>query len=153
MLVAIFQLAPAIIAASVAIVVSVLNPSVTSLRVRRQAINDRFDNAVAPLLLVQAARWSPTSMPTKPQGMTGAEHQAFNLRVREKGIEHYIEKTAEAKAALAALATYAPEVRSQITSKWELEEKEEPALRAQIERRRAEALKSERLFRQRRKLG
>lgn len=150
MLTVLLQLTPAIIAASVAVVVSVLTPSVTSLRARRQAINERFDAGLAALLLVQAARWSPTSMSERPTDATDAEYRAFNVRVREKGIEHYIEKTADAKAALAALAQYVPEVRDQITREWELREADEPELRAAVERRRVETLQSERLFRQRR---
>jgi succinate dehydrogenase hydrophobic anchor subunit len=50
------QISAAVIAASVAIIVAFLTPAVTSLRARRQAINDKFDAAIAALLLVQAAR-------------------------------------------------------------------------------------------------
>src|SRR3954454_17848777 len=56
------SLTPAIIAASVALVVAVLTPLVTSLRTRRQAIHDRFDAALAALLMAQAARHTPTGM-------------------------------------------------------------------------------------------
>ena len=44
-----------------------------------------------------------------------------------KGIEYYVEKTAEAKA---ALQEYVPEVSLQSTGDWELKEADEPALKA-----------------------
>lgn len=143
------QISAAIIAASVAIIVAFLTPSVMSLRARRQAVNDRFDGALAALLLVQVARHSPTSMRERPTGWTEDEYRAFNIRMNEKGIEYYVERTAEAKAALTALDRYVPEVRERITRAWELREDDEPALRQAIERHRSAALKSERLFRQR----
>jgi hypothetical protein len=146
------QISAAIIAASVAIIVAFLTPAVTSLRARRQAISDRFDAATAALLMVQAARQAASGMTQRPAGWTDEEHRAFNVRMHERSVEYYLDKTAEAKAALAALQEYVPEVRPQITGSWELREDGEPALKAAIERRRPTALKSERLFRQRRAL-
>jgi len=67
-------------------------------------------------------------------------------RLNEKGIEYYVERTAEAKAALTAPDKYVPEVRERITSGWELREDDEPSLRRAIEQRRSDALKAKRLF-------
>ena len=102
------------------------------------------------LAQADAARRSPSGMRERPAGWTEDEHRAFNVHMNEKGIEYYVEKTAEAKAALTALDKYVPEVRERITSSWELREDDEPALRRAIERRGSAALKAERLFRQRR---
>lgn len=146
------QISAAIIAASVALVVAFLTPTVTSLRTRRQAVHDKFDAALSALLLVQAARHTPTGMAQTPSGWTSEEHRALNRRMNEKGIEFFVEKSADAKVALAAIAPYVPEVRDYITSKWELREDEEPELRSKIESRRAAAVKAERLLRPRQEL-
>jgi hypothetical protein len=55
-------------------------------------------------------------MAQEPAGWPDAEHRAFNVRMNEKDIEYYVEKTAEAQAALVLLQGYVPEVRSQITA-------------------------------------
>jgi succinate dehydrogenase hydrophobic anchor subunit len=150
------QISAAIITASVAFIVgvvaAVLTPAATSLRARRQAIQDKFDAAIAALLLVQAARHAASGMAQRPAGWTDEEHREFNFRMHERSITYYLDKTAEAKAALAALQEYVPEVRPQITGSWELREADEPALKAAIEKRRGAALRSERVFRQRRSL-
>ncbi len=150
------QVSAAIITASVAVLVAivaaVLTPAVTSLRARRQNIHDKFDAATAALLLVQAARHTPTGMVLPPGGRTPDEHRALNLRMNEKGIEFFVATTADAKVALAAIAHYVPPVRDQLTSGWELAEADEPALRKAIEDRRASAVTAERLFRQRKAL-
>ena len=116
-------LGPAIITASVALVASVLTavitPAVTALRARRQAINDRFDAALAALLVVQAARHTPNSANAIPW-FTAEDQQAVNQRLAEKGLHYFIDKTAEAKVAFAAVQAFVPEVRAQITSGWEL---------------------------------
>ena len=62
--------------------------------------------------------------------------------MNEKGIEYYLDKTVEVKAALAALQEYVPEVRQQITSEGDLREADEPALRAAIEKRRGGSAQS-----------
>lgn len=145
-------IAPAVIAASIAITVAFLTPAATSLRTRRAAINDKFDAALAALLLAQVARYSPRGMNDRPAGWTAEQHQVFNQRMSEKGVEHFIERTAEAKAALAAIEQYVPELRERLTRDWELLEADEPVLRAAIEARRPAAAHSERLFRQRKPL-
>ncbi|MEG3633089.1 hypothetical protein [Micromonospora palythoicola] len=146
------QISTAIISASVALVVAFLTPTVTSLRARRQAIHDKFDAALAALLLAQAARHTPTGMAKQPSGWTPDEHRELNLRMSEKGLEFFVDCTAQAKRALAGVDQYVPEIREHLTKAWELAEADEPALRAAIERRRAAAVKAERLFRQRRAL-
>ncbi len=70
----------------------------------------------------------------------------------ERSIEFFVEKMADARVALTAIEQYVPGIREKLTSAWELTEEDEPALRAAIEARRAPAIKSERLFRQRRPL-
>ncbi|GAA1390256.1 hypothetical protein GCM10009613_30550 [Pseudonocardia kongjuensis] len=150
--VAVVQISAAIIAASVALVVAFLTPTVTSLRARRQAVHDKFDAALSALLLVQASRQRPQGLKATPAGWTPQEHRALNLRTAESGFEFHIKCTADAKVALAAIAPYVPEVRDYITSKWELREDEEPELRTKVDARRAAAVKSERLFLARRPL-
>lgn len=151
------QISAAIITASVAllvgIVAAVVTPAVTALRARRQAINDRFDAALAALLLAQASRWTPSGMAEAPGGRTPEEHREFNLRMNEKGIEFHVETMAAAKTALVAIEKYVPETRDWLTKGWELREDDEPKFRAAIEKRRPAALKAERLFKQRRPLS
>jgi hypothetical protein len=146
------QISAAIITASVALVVAFLTPTVTSLRARRQAVHDKFDSALAALLLVQAARHTPTGMQQTPAGWTPDEHRALDLRMNEKGIEFFVKSTAAAKVALVAIEQYVPEIRGRLTSGWELAEADEPAFRQAIEQRREAAVKAERLFQQRRSL-
>jgi hypothetical protein len=71
----------------------------------------------------------------------------------ETCIEFFVESTANAKAALVAIEQYVPKVRSTLTKGRELPEAYEPVLRQIIENRRVAAIKSERLFRQRRLLS
>lgn len=94
-----------------------------------------------------------TGMAQKPADWTDDEHRQFNFRMYERSVEFYLDKTAEAKAALAELQEYVPEVRPQITGDWELREADEPELKKAIERQRPAAIKAERLFRQRRPLS
>jgi hypothetical protein len=65
-------------------------------------------------------------MNERPAGWTAQQHAAFNQRMSEKGIEHFIERTAEAKAALVAVEQYVPAVRERLTRDWELREDDEP---------------------------
>jgi dsRNA-specific ribonuclease len=96
-------IAPAIIAAAVALVVAVLTPTVTSLRARRQAINDKFDEAIAALLLVQGARHIATSIARHYHPGTDQEYRAFTVKTAEDSISEFIKKTADARDTLAAL--------------------------------------------------
>jgi hypothetical protein len=152
-LLAVPQISAAVITASVALLVgvvaAVVTPATTSLRARRQAVHDKFDAALAANLLVQAARWSPTGMRESPAGRTPEEHRALDLRMNEKGIEFFVERMADAKVALVAIAEHVPEIRERLTTGWELTEADEPVLGAAIEKRRPAAVKAERLFRQR----
>jgi len=148
------QLSAAVITASGAlllgVVAAVVTPAITSLRARRQAVHDKFDLAIAAMLLVQAARWSPTGMREAPAGRTPEEHRALDLWMNEKGIDFFVEKTAEAKVALVAIAQHVPEIRERLTSGWKLTEADEPVLLEAIEKRRKPAVEAERLFSQRR---
>lgn len=149
-------LVPAIIAAAVSLVVSVLTafltPAVTSLRVRREAINAKFDAAIDALRLAQAARNAPRSMQRGFYPGTDEEYRLFTLKMAENSISRFIEQTAHARAALAAISNYVPEAREWITGEWELKEEREPEQRKIIEENRARALKTERLFRQSKRL-
>ena len=144
---------PAIIAASVSLVVSVvaavLTPAVTSLRDRREAINMKFDAALQSLLLAQAARHIPSSIQRHYHRGDDEEFRLFTVRMSENSILRFIAETTQARAALAAISPYVPEAREWIKGRWELTEEQEPHQREVIERCRASALKSERLFRQR----
>jgi hypothetical protein len=144
------QISPAIIAASVAIVVAFLTPAATSLRARRQAIDERFDAALAALLLVRAARQIATGISLAPAGLTPDQHADFNRRMVERSIHYFLDKTADAEAALSEIETFVPEVRDRITNNWELLEEDEPVLSRAVEAGRAKAIKAERLFRSRR---
>lgn len=138
----------ATIAASVALIVAVLTPSVTSLRARREAISAKFDAAVSALLLVQAARHIATRIDRKYYPGTDEEYQQFNLKMAENSLSNFVEETVAARGVLADISRYVPEVRVWITDGWELTEERELEQRRLIETRRAPALKSERLFRQ-----
>jgi hypothetical protein len=149
-------LAPAIIAAAVSLVVSVLTvfltPAVTSLRVRREAINTKFDAAIEALLLVQAARHAPMTMQRGSYQGTDEEYRLFTLKMAENSLSQFIEQTTRARSALAAISNYVPEAREWITSGWELTQEREPEQREIIEENRTRALKTERLFRQSKRL-
>ena len=145
-------LVPAIIAAAVSLLVSVLaaflTPAVTSLRARRESINKKFDAAIEALLLVQAARHTPMHIQRNYHPGTDEEHRLFTVQMAENSISEFIEQTTRARYALAAISNYVPEVREWITGGWELTQELEPRQRQIIEESRARALKSERLFRQ-----
>lgn len=140
--------APAIIAASVALVVAVLTPAVTSLRARREAINAKFDVALSSLLLVQAARHVATSINREYHPGTDQEYSLFTVRMAENSISYFVDQTVEARTALAAISRYVPETRDWVTSGWELTEERELEQRRLVEPHRAPALKTERLIRQ-----
>lgn len=144
-------LTTAIITASVSLVVAVVTavvaPTISARRVRRDAINDKFDEALTALLRVSASRHSPQSIVRRYHTGTDQEHQAFNVGLAERWITHHIEETAGARAALAEIAGYVPESRDWLTSGWELNEADELSQRSIIESRRAAAIKTERLFR------
>lgn len=141
-------LVSAIIAASVALIVAVLTPAVTSLRARREAINGQFDAAVSALLLVQAARHIATGIDRKYHPGTDDEYREFKLKMVEDSISNFVQQTVAAREVLADLSRHVPEVRGWITSGWELTEQREPEQRQLLEERRAPALNTERLFRQ-----
>lgn len=145
-------LAPAIIAASVSLVISVLTafltPAVTSLRTRRESVNKKFDTAVDSLLLVQAARQAARSSARSYHSGNDEEYRLFNVQLSEKSITEFIDQTTQARYALAAVSIYVPEAREWITAGWELTQELEPRQRQIIEKSRGRAVKSERLFRQ-----
>lgn len=143
-------LIPAIVAASVALIVAVLTPAATSLRARRQEVDQKFDAAISALLLVQATRHIASSIARQYHPGTDGEYRTFIVSMSESSITKFIEQTGNARAALAALSPYVPEVRQWITSGWELTEEREPEQRRIIEAGRPAAVKSERLFRRRR---
>lgn len=147
---AVMQLASAIMAASAALVVAVLTPSVTSLRARRQAINERFDAAVRSVLLAEAARDFPTRMEVTGTQLSADRFEEFLANFREKRLEYFVEKTMDATASLADLAVYLPNASREIARIWNLTAADGSELRAQLEHHRVDALRSERLFRQRR---
>lgn len=141
---------PAVIAASVAIVAAVLTPALSDLQRRRSDLHSRFDRAIASLLTVQAARHIASSITRGYHPGTDAEYRLFNVSMAENSIRGFVAETVKAREALSHLAQYVPEVRQWITTGWELTEENEPAQRATIERRRRDAIRSERLFRDRR---
>lgn len=142
-----FGVVPAIIAASVAIVVAVLTPALTSWRVRRQAVADLFDDAVAALLLAQTSRHHPSGAPAHMPHWTEKDRREFSVRVEQSGVERWIQAQERARAALARLETFVPEIRQEVSGGWEIREEQEPVIRDLLEARRARAIKSERLFR------
>jgi hypothetical protein len=141
-------LAPAVIAASVALIVAVLTPAAASLRARRQAINEKFDAAISALLMVQATRHVATGIQRRYHPGDDKEYRRFTVRMAEESISEFIAQTAAARAALASISRYVPEVREWVTTAWELTEEREPEQRRLIELRRASALRTERLLRQ-----
>lgn len=79
---------------------------------------------------------------------TDEEYRQFTVKMAEDSITYFIDQTVAARAALADLSRYVPEVRDWITSGWKLTEEREPEQRRLVEQRRAPALKTERLLRQ-----
>ena len=141
----------ATISASVALVVTVLTPALISLRARRQAVADLFDNAIAALLIAQSARHYPAGGPHfETVDWTADEKQRFLVQLQQTGIARWLQTQEEARVALARLEPFVPELRHEITQGWEIREDQEPRIRDMIERRKAEAVASERLFSPRR---
>jgi hypothetical protein len=66
--------------------------------------------------------------------------------MQQRGVEYFMERMTETKAVLAALEPYVPEIRDALTRQWEISEEQMPVMRAMIESRRREAIKSERLL-------
>lgn len=138
----------ALIAASVAVVVAVLTPAISSLRARREAIDAKFDAAIASLLLVQAARYIEMNIDRSYHPGTDEEHRLYRVTMAESSISRFVYQHVEARTALAAISRYVPEVREWITSDWELTQEYEPEQRRLVEASRTSALKTERLLRQ-----
>ena len=143
------QLVAAIIAACVALVVAVLSPALESLRSRRQAIADKFDEAVAALLVSQTARHYPTNPGAVGASWESEEFRQYSVRMQQTGLEYFWRKQEEARAALARLEPFVPELRRELTSQWEIPEERELNIRAMLAGRREEAIKSEKLLRPR----
>jgi len=153
---------PALVAGAVALVVGLvtgcitlivawLNPSVTSLRARRQAVDAAFDKAVAALLMVQAARHYAGGVDAETHRGTPVQLEAFNLRQREAGIDRYLTRTDEAKLALVAVSLYFPEVEDWL-AELEFPEAQLVPRRKALQRARRRAVKSERLWRRRKNI-
>lgn len=142
----------ALIAASVALVVAGVTPAFSSLRARREGINQKFDEAISSLLLVQAARHIETNIERSYHPGTKEEHRQFELAMAEHAISRFVNQHVEARTALAAISRYVPEVRDWIIGGWELTQELEPEQRQIVEDRRSAALKSERLLRQSRRI-
>ena len=143
-------LVPVVVSASVAIVVAILTPAFVDLQRRRSLINDRFDCALSALLRVQASRHIANSIDQKYHPGTDEEWRAFNVRMTERTILTFVDETVSARNALVAIETYVPEVRSWVTSGWELQQGAEASQREVIQQARNSAVTSERLFRSRR---
>lgn len=147
---------PALVAGTVALAVSLitgaitlcvawLNPSITSLRVRRQAVDASFDKAIAAMLLVQTSRNLPTSIDQNTHHGTESEHATFNLNIRETGIKNYFTRIDEAKISLVAVSPYFPDVEDWLGS-LEFPEDEDVPRRKRLQAARVPAIKSERLW-------
>jgi len=139
----------AVISAAVAIVVAFLSPVFQSRRQRRDAVNAKFDTALGSLLTVQAARHFASGMSGVPYPGSTDQRAEFERQTAERGITTFIDLTGEAKSALADVAPYVSQARDWVTSGWEIREDKEPEMREIIERARAAAIKTERLFRSR----
>ena len=142
---------PVIVSASVALIVSVLTPAFTALQGRRDEIHAKFDRALSSLLTVQVARHIVTSIARSYHPGDDEQYRRFNVSMAEDSIRRFVEQTVRAREALSELAAYVPEVREWIAAGWELTEEREPEQRQQIELRRADAVKQERLIRSRRR--
>lgn len=146
------ELATAVIAATVALVVAILTPSLASLRQRRDALHGKFDDAIAAILRVQAARHIASSIDRRYHPGNDEEYRVFVLSMAETSINRFVEETAAARAALAEIASYVPEVGDWIQSGWELSEQNAPDQQRAIEAHRSSAVRSLRLIRSRRTL-
>lgn len=105
-------LAVALLGAVVAFVAAYLSPSVASLRTRRQQVDFYFDTAASALLVVQGARHMAQSIDRRYHRGTDEEYRRFNVQLAEREIERYVDAMAAARASLAAVRPYCPEVRS-----------------------------------------
>lgn len=147
------ELVSAITAAAVALVVAILTPAMSSLRQRRDAVHAKFDNAVAAILRVQAARHIPSNIDHHYYPGDVTQHRAFVISVVEASINRFVEETTAARAALADIASYVPEIGDWIQSEWELSEENAQDQRRAIEARRSSAVRSVRLFQSRRPIS
>ncbi len=120
------ELATAVIAATVALVVAILTPSLESLRQRRDALHGKFDNAIAAIFRVQAARHIASSIDRRFHSGNDEEYRLFALSMAEKSINRFVEESAAARPALAETASYVSEVGDWIRSGWELSEQNAP---------------------------
>lgn len=143
-------LSPAIIGASVAIMVAAVTPALASLQRRRDEIHAKFDRALAALLNVQAARHYASGIDRMHHPGTDDEHYVFNLALVESSLRHFIDQTVQAREVLSEIALYVPGARQWVTEGWELAEEKEPEQRDRIESYRRCAVRSERLLRARR---
>lgn len=142
---------PAIIAASVSLVVAVMVPVLTSWRARRQAVADLFDAAISALLVAQTTRLYPSGGAYfDTLDWSADEKRQYVIRLQQMGLERWLQTQEEARLALSRLEPLVPEIRREITGQWEIREEQEPQLRRLLEMRRNDAIKSERLFRVRR---
>lgn len=89
---------PAIIAASVAIVVAVLTPALSSLRAVERRSTLMFDAAASSLLLVQAARHVATGVERKYHPGSDEEYHRFTVGMAEKSISGFIDQTCRSAA-------------------------------------------------------
>jgi hypothetical protein len=77
------------------------------------------------------------------------EFRQYSVRMQQTGLEYFWRKQEEARAALARLEPFVPELRRELTSQWEIPEERELIIRAMLAGRREEAIKSEKLLRPR----
>lgn len=139
----------AIISASVALIVAIIAPVLQSWRQRRDAVGAKFDTAVGSLLLAQVARHFATGLADDLHPGTEAEKADYKRQVVEQGVSRFVDLMNAARASLAVIASYVPEVDGWLTSAWEISEADTPGMIDTIEKARSAAVKTERLFRSR----
>ncbi|MFE2055577.1 hypothetical protein [Streptomyces sp. NPDC059446] len=101
-------------------------------RTRREA----FNAAISALRVAQAARHFAQDVPAQYVGGDAATVEAYNQRLRERGIDRFVDSMHEAKVALAALAPF--HAVSGDLDRWEITEPDAARMLAELlgERRR-----------------
>lgn len=115
-------------------------------RARQAIVREKFDLAISALLQVQAARFFGFSIERKYHSGLNDVYRPFQVKLAERSTTCYVDRTSLARARLAELERYVPEVRSWLTEGWEIGEDTEIETRTIVETYRQSAMASERLF-------
>ncbi|MFH8445756.1 hypothetical protein ACH4D3_31640 [Streptomyces sp. NPDC018026] len=83
-----------------------LSPWLTSHLSWRRARKEAFNQAISALRIAQVARHFPNGVPASYVGGSPETVEAYNQRLRERGVDRFIDAMHEAKVALSALEPF-----------------------------------------------